>query len=57
MRRQSRPHRAYASDELTCALPACDLDEIVTRLMRSRAADAAVSAYADGDLHDNFTLA
>jgi uncharacterized protein (DUF169 family) len=53
----SRVRTGLPSDELTCALPARDLDEIVTRLTRSRAADAAVSAYADGDLHDNFTLA
>ena len=53
----SRVRMGLRPDELTCALPACDLAEIVGRLTRSRAADAAVSAYADDDLHANFTRA
>jgi uncharacterized protein (DUF169 family) len=53
----SRVRTGLPPDELTCALPACDLAEIVARLTRSRAADAAVSAYADDDLHANFTRA
>jgi hypothetical protein len=41
------------ADELTCALPAAAVSEIVARLERSRSADAAVSAYADADLREN----
>lgn len=44
-------------DELTCALPASELADIVARLERARAADTAVSAYANADLHENFTPA
>lgn len=50
----SRVRTGLPADELTCALPARDLAGIVARLARSRAADAAVSAYADGDIHENF---
>jgi uncharacterized protein (DUF169 family) len=50
----SRVRTGQPANELTCALPARDLDEIVARLARSRAADAAVSAYADHDLRENF---
>jgi len=53
----SRVRTGLPSDELTCALPARELAEIVARLTRSRAADAAVSAYADSDIHENFTPA
>lgn len=51
----SRVRTGLPADELTCALPARDLVEIVARLERSRAADAAVSAYADSDIQRNFT--
>jgi uncharacterized protein (DUF169 family) len=50
----SRVRTGLPADELTCALPARDLAEIVARVERSRAADAAVSAYADSDIHENF---
>jgi len=42
------------ADELTCAFPAAALGDIVGRLSRSLAADAAVSAYADADIRQNF---
>jgi uncharacterized protein (DUF169 family) len=50
----SRARTGLPADELTCALPARDLADIVARLKRSRAADAAVSAYADSDIRQNF---
>jgi len=53
----SRVRTGLPADELTCALPARELAGIVARLARSHAADAAVSAYADSDLHANFTSA
>ena len=53
----SRVRTGLPADELTCALPARDLADIVARLARSRAADAAVSAYADSDIGQNFTPA
>lgn len=53
----SRVRTGLPSDELTCAFPARELADIVARLERSLAADAAVSAYADADLHQNFTPA
>jgi hypothetical protein len=39
------------------ALPAREVAGIVARLTRSMAADAAVSAYADADIRENFTAA
>jgi uncharacterized protein (DUF169 family) len=53
----SRVRTGLPSDELTCAFPARELAGILARLERSLAADAAVSAYADADLHQNFTPA
>ena len=53
----SRVRTGLPADELTCALPARELADIVAQLERSLAADAAVSAYADADLHRNFTPA
>jgi uncharacterized protein (DUF169 family) len=53
----SRVRTGLPASELTCALPAGDLAAIVARLARSREADAAVSAYADADIHENFTPA
>jgi uncharacterized protein (DUF169 family) len=53
----SRVGTGLPANELSCALPARDLPDIVARLTRSRAADAAVSAYADSDLHANCTPA
>ena len=51
----SRVRTGLPADELTCALPARELGDIVARLTRSLAADAAVSAFADEDLRQNFT--
>jgi uncharacterized protein (DUF169 family) len=53
----SRVRTGLPADELTCALPARELAGIVARLERSLAADAAVSAYADADIRQNFTPA
>ena len=46
----SRVRTGLPANELTCAFPARALADIVGRLSRSLAADAAVSAYADADL-------
>lgn len=53
----SRVRTGLPAGELTCALPARDLPGIIARLTRSMAADAAVSAYADADIRENFTVA
>jgi uncharacterized protein (DUF169 family) len=53
----SRVRTGLPAGELTCAFPARELADIVARLKRSVAADAAVSAYADTDIRQNFTLA
>ena len=53
----SRVRTGLPPGELTCALPARELADIVARLERSLAADAAVSAYADEDVRANFTPA
>lgn len=53
----SRARTGLPTHELTCALPARDLTDIVAGLERSRAADAAVSAYADSDVRQNFMSA
>jgi uncharacterized protein (DUF169 family) len=53
----SRVRTGLPADELTCAFPARELASVVARLERSMAADAAVSAYADADIRENFTAA
>jgi uncharacterized protein (DUF169 family) len=53
----SRVRTGLPADELTCAIPARELTDIVARLRRSRTADAAVSAFADADIQQNFTAA
>jgi uncharacterized protein (DUF169 family) len=53
----SRVRTGLPTGELTCALPAGDLADIVARLTRSLAADAAVSAFADADIRENFAPA
>lgn len=53
----SRVRTGLPAGELTCALPVRDLKDVVARLARSTAADAAVSAYADADIRENFTPA
>jgi uncharacterized protein (DUF169 family) len=51
----SRVRTGLPAGELTCALPARELGEVVARLARSAAADAAVSAYAAADVRENFS--
>ena len=51
----SRVRTGLPAGELTCAFPARELGDIVARLTRSIAADAAVSAYAENDIRQNFT--
>ena len=53
----SRVRTGLPAGELTCALPAHELADIVTRLARSRDADAEVSAFAAIDIRLNFTSA
>ena len=53
----SRVRTGLPADELTCAFPARELASVVARLERSMAADAAVSAYADADIRENFAAA
>jgi uncharacterized protein (DUF169 family) len=53
----SRVRTGLPADELTCAFPARELAGIVARLARSLAADAAVSAFAESDIRQNFTAA
>lgn len=53
----SRVRTGLPAGELTCALPARELADIVARLAASRAADAAVSAFAAADIRDNFAPA
>ncbi len=45
----SRTRTAMPSDEMTCAVPAPRLQEVVARLERTAEADAAVAAYAADD--------
>ena len=53
----SRVRTGLPANELTCAFPARELAGVVVQLKRSMAADAAVSAYADADIRENFTAA
>jgi uncharacterized protein (DUF169 family) len=50
----SRMRTGLPAGELTCAVPAHALADVVARLTRSVAADAAVSAFADADIRKNF---
>jgi hypothetical protein len=45
------------ADEMTAAIPAARLAEIVEKLHASVAADHAVSAFAAADMAANFTAA
>jgi uncharacterized protein (DUF169 family) len=45
----SRVRTGMSNNEVTCALPAAKLAELVTRLKRARAADMRVAAYAAED--------
>jgi hypothetical protein len=42
-------------DELTCAIPARELESLIERLEASTAADRAVSEFAAADMARNFT--
>jgi uncharacterized protein (DUF169 family) len=51
----SRTRTNLADDELTCAIPARDLESVIERLHASTAADRAVSELAAADIKRNFT--
>jgi uncharacterized protein (DUF169 family) len=51
----SRTRTNLPSDELTCAIPARDLESIIERLEVSTAADRAVSEFAAADMARNFS--
>jgi uncharacterized protein (DUF169 family) len=51
----SRTRTNLPEDELTCAIPARDLESIINRLEASTAADRAVSEFAAADMQRNFT--
>jgi uncharacterized protein (DUF169 family) len=53
----SRTRTKLPSDEMTCAIPARELEAIVERLEASTAADRAVSAFAAADMAHNFQSA
>ncbi len=46
----SRVRTGMSPDELTCTIPARRLSEVITRLEARKAANAAVSAYANKDM-------
>ena len=45
----SRVRTGMPAEEMTCAIPAARVDELLGRLKRAKAADAAVAAYAAED--------
>lgn len=51
----SRTRTNLPEDELTCAIPARDLESIIDRLESSTAADRAVSEFAAADMARNFS--
>lgn len=51
----SRTRTNLPEDELTCAIPARDLQSIIDRLEASTAADRAVSEFAAADIERNFS--
>jgi uncharacterized protein (DUF169 family) len=51
----SRTRTNLPDDELTCAMPARDLESIISRLEASTAADRAVSEFAAADMASNFS--
>lgn len=53
----SRTRTNLPTDQLTCAIPARDLEPIIERLEASTAADRAVSEFAAADMAQNFTAA
>jgi uncharacterized protein (DUF169 family) len=53
----SRTRTGLPAGELTCAIPARDLESILDRLESTAAADQAVSAFAAADMTRNFATA
>jgi uncharacterized protein (DUF169 family) len=53
----SRTRTSLPGDQLTCAIPARDLDVIIERLEASAAADRAVSEFAAADMAQHYTVA
>jgi uncharacterized protein (DUF169 family) len=51
----SRTRTNLPDDELTCAIPARELESLIERLEASTAADRAVSEFAAADMARNFT--
>lgn len=51
----SRTRTNLPDDKLTCAIPARDLESIISRLEASTAADRAVSEFAAADMAHNFS--
>ena len=51
----SRTRTNLPDDELTCAIPARELESLIERLEASTAADRAVSEFAAADMTRNFT--
>jgi uncharacterized protein (DUF169 family) len=51
----SRTRTNLPDDKLTCAIPARDLESIISRLETSTAADRAVSEFAAADMAHNFS--
>jgi uncharacterized protein (DUF169 family) len=51
----SRTRTNLSEDELTCAIPAHELESLIERLEISTAADRAVSEYAAADMNRNFS--
>jgi uncharacterized protein (DUF169 family) len=53
----SRTRTGLPEDEMTCAIPARELQSLIERLEASTAADRAVSEFAAADMQRNFTTA
>ena len=53
----SRTRTGLPDEELTCAIPARDLESIIERLEVSTASDRAVSEFAAADMARNFATA
>jgi uncharacterized protein (DUF169 family) len=51
----SRTRTRLPEDEMTCALPACELESLIERLETSTVADRAVSEFAAADMQRNFS--
>jgi uncharacterized protein (DUF169 family) len=53
----SRTRTRLPEDEMTCAIPARELESLIERLETSTAADRAVSEFAAADMQRNFSAA